>query len=71
MTALGGTHLHCWNLDEERTKKREIRAICSAMKDLDLDRGIIITEDTQAVEETDGKPIYFIPMWKWFLNQKE
>jgi len=61
----------CWNLDEERTKKREIRAICSAMEDLDLDRGIIITEDTQSVEETDGKQIYFIPMWKWFLNQKE
>ena len=60
----------CWNLDEERTKKREIRAICSAMKDLNLDRGIIITEDTQSVEETDGKQIYFIPMWKWFLNQK-
>ncbi len=61
----------CWNLDEERTKKREIRAICSAMKNLDLDRGIIITEDKEAVEETDGKKIYFIPMWKWFLNQKE
>ena len=61
----------CWNLDEERTKKREMRAICSAMEDLDLDRGIIITEDTEAVEETDGKQIYFIPMWKWFLNQKE
>ena len=61
----------CWNLDEERTKKREIRAICSAMEDLDLDRGIIITEDTEAVEETDGKQIYFIPMWKWFLNQNE
>lgn len=61
----------CWNLDYERTKKREIRAICSAMKDLDLERGIIITEDTQAVEETDEKQIYFIPMWKWFLNQKE
>ena len=60
----------CWNLDEERTKKREIRALCSAMKDLNLDRGIIITEDMQAVEEIDGKQIFFIPMWKWFLNQR-
>ncbi|NMG82874.1 MAG: AAA family ATPase [Methanosarcinales archaeon] len=61
----------CWNLDYERTKKREIGALCSAMKDLDLDRGIIITEDMEAVEETDGKQIYFIPVWKWFLNQRE
>ncbi|MCD4845979.1 MAG: DUF4143 domain-containing protein [Methanosarcinales archaeon] len=61
----------CWNLDEERTKKREIRALCSAMKDLNLDRGIIITEDTEAVEKIDGKQIFFIPMWKWFLNQRE
>lgn len=60
----------CWNLDEESTKKREIRALRSAMKDLNLDRGIIITEDTQAAEETDGKQIFFIPMWKWFLNQR-
>ncbi len=61
----------CWDPDYERTKKREIGALCSAMKDLNLDRGIIITEDTEAVEETDGKQIYFIPMWKWFLNQRE
>ena len=60
----------CWNLDDERTKKRETRALYSAMKDLDLDRGIIITEDMEAVEETDGKQIYFTPMWKWLLNQK-
>ncbi|MCK5216683.1 MAG: ATP-binding protein [Methanosarcinales archaeon] len=59
----------CWNLDEESTKKREIRALSNAMNDLNLDRGIIITGDTQAVEETDGKQIFFIPMSKWFLNQ--
>jgi len=61
----------CWNLDDEHTKKRETRALYSAMKDLDLDRGIVITEDMETVEETDGKQIYFIPMWKWFLNQNK
>lgn len=61
----------CWNLDDERTKKREVRALWSAMKEFDLEKGFIITEDTEAVEEIDGKQIYFIPMWKWFLNQKE
>ena len=40
----------CWNLDDDRTKKRETRALYSAMKALDLDRGIIITEDMEAVE---------------------
>ncbi|TFH39993.1 MAG: ATP-binding protein, partial [ANME-2 cluster archaeon] len=61
----------CWNLDDERTKKREVRALWSSMTEFDLDKGFIITEDTEAVEEIDGKQIYFIPMWKWFLNQKE
>ncbi|MCG7850119.1 MAG: DUF4143 domain-containing protein, partial [ANME-2 cluster archaeon] len=61
----------CWNLDEERTRKRETKALCSAMKEFDLERGIIITEDTEAIEEIDGKQILFIPLWKWFLNRKE
>jgi len=60
----------CWNLDDERTKKREVRALWSAMTEFDLDKGFIITEETEAVEEIDGKQIYFIPMWKWFLNHK-
>lgn len=58
----------CWNLDEESTRKRETKALYSAMDEFDLDRGIIITEDTETVEEKDGKTIFFIPMWKWFLN---
>ncbi len=60
----------CWNLDDERTKKREVRALWSAMTEFDLDKGFIITEDTEGLEEIDGKQIYFIPMWKWFLNHK-
>jgi len=60
----------CWNLDDERTKKREVRALWSAMTEFDLNKGFIITEDTEGLEEIDGKQIYFIPMWKWFLNQK-
>lgn len=58
----------CWNLDEESTRKRETKALYSAMDEFDLDRGIIITEDTETVEEKDDKTIFFIPMWKWFLN---
>ncbi|HUW68292.1 MAG TPA: ATP-binding protein [Candidatus Nanoarchaeia archaeon] len=61
----------CWNLDDERTKKREVRALWSAMTEFDLNKGFIITEDTEGLEEIDGKQIYFIPMWKWFLYDND
>lgn len=57
----------CWNLDSERTRKRETRALYSAMEAFNLDSGIVITEDMEDVEEMDGKQILFVPIWKWFL----
>lgn len=60
----------CWNLDDESTRKREIKALLSALKEFDLDKGIVITEDTEATEDTGGKIILFIPIWKWLLRGK-
>ncbi|MCK5109342.1 MAG: ATP-binding protein [Methanosarcinales archaeon] len=57
----------CWNLDSERTRKRETRALYSAMEAFNLDSGIVITEDMEDVEEVNGKQIFFVPIWKWFL----
>jgi predicted AAA+ superfamily ATPase len=58
----------CWNLEEERTRKREVKALYSAMEIFHLESGIVITEDTEDREEADGKTIFFVPLWKWFLN---
>ncbi len=58
----------CWNLDSEHTRKRETRALYSAMEAFNLDSGIVITEDMEDTEEVNGKQIFFVPIWKWFLN---
>ena len=59
----------CWNLDHERTRKRETRALYSAMETFNLDKGIVITEDAEEMEEVGGKQIFFVPIWKWFLGE--
>lgn len=61
----------CWNLEEERTRKREVKALYSAMEIFNLERGIVITEDMEDIEEADGKTIFFVPLWKWFLKFEE
>ncbi len=58
----------CWNLEDEGTRKREIKALQSALKEFNLDKGIVITEDTEVTEDTNGKKILFIPIWKWLLK---
>lgn len=58
----------CWNPEEERTRKRETKALYGAMKELKLNKGTVITEDTEATEDIDGKKIFFIPIWKWLLK---
>ena len=58
----------CWNLEEPRTKDREIKALIKAMEEFELKQGLIITEDYEAEEEIKGKRIKFFPLWKWLLE---
>ena len=48
----------CWNLEEERTRKREIKALHGALEEFNLNEGIVITEDTEAAEDIGGKKYY-------------
>jgi len=41
------------------------------MEAFNLDSGIVITEDMEEVEEANGKQIFFVPIWKWFLCRSE
>lgn len=58
----------CWNPEEERTRKREIKALHGALEEFDLNEGIVITEDTEATEDIGGKKVLFMPIWKWLLK---
>ena len=55
-------------MDEEKTRKREIRSLLKAAEEFNLDKGLIITENTQTEEIVENKKIICIPLWKWLLE---
>jgi len=69
-----GTKVHeliqvCWNFEDSKTKKRELKGLLAGCKEFKLKKGVIITEDYEKEEEIMGKKVKFIPLWKWLLGQ--
>jgi uncharacterized protein len=60
----------CKNLDDEKTKKREVRGLVEALKELNLETGLILTEDEEYEFEERGFKIVVKPIWKWILGTK-
>lgn len=65
----GKVHLiqSCWDMADRKTFSRELRGLQSAMKELSLDAGTIVTWDDEA--ELEGN-ISVIPAWKWLLEAR-
>lgn len=62
----------CYNLENNDTKSREIRALLKAGKELKCKNLVIITSDKKGEEDVvwfgiKGK-IKFVPLWKWLLS---
>ena len=62
----------CYDIDNVKTKEREVRALLKASKELKCKNLLIITEDYEKEEQVKwfgikGK-IKFIPFWKWLLS---
>ena len=57
-----------FDVSNEDTKKREIKALISTLKELDLGKGVILTYDYFGEEEIYGKKIDYIPIWYWLLS---
>jgi len=55
----------CWDMADRSTFSRELRGLRSAMKELSIDSGTIVTWDDEA--ELDGN-ISVLPLWKWLLT---
>ena len=55
----------CLDLKDESTRQREILALFEASRELETDRTIIVTLDTEEVIEQEGLTIQVIPFWKW------
>ncbi len=62
-----------YSLQEESTRKREIRALLKASKDLHCDNLLVITSEQEGEETVDWfdlkGTIKFIPLWKWLLQK--
>jgi len=60
----------CWNMRDEKTKNRELRSLQKAMKELKVDKAIIITEDAEGEEKLNGFTVKTVPLWKWLLAEE-
>jgi len=56
-----------YNLNAAETRKRELNGLIEAMKELEINDGVIITYDSQETIKIDNFVITVIPAWKWLL----
>ncbi|MDD2715998.1 MAG: ATP-binding protein [Candidatus Wallbacteria bacterium] len=56
------------NLDDEKTRQRELKALIKAMDELKLKTALILTEDTDEEIKLKGKAITVKPIYKWLLE---
>lgn len=57
-----------YDLNDSKTKEREIRGLISGLNEFKLKTGIMITKDLEKEEKIDDKVIKYIPLWKWLLE---
>ena len=57
----------CHNIEDYDTRKRELRALLKASRELKCKELLIITYDYEAEERIKSKKIKFIPLWRWLL----
>jgi len=56
------------NLENEDTKKRELKGILNACKEFNLNSGVIITYDSKDIIRINDIKIEIIPFYEWALN---
>lgn len=59
------------NLDNEKTRQRELNALKKAMDELKLKTALILTEDTEEEVALEGKVLTVKPIYKWLLRDKQ
>ncbi len=58
----------CYNIEDTDVKKRELKALIKASKELKCTNLLVITSGYEGEEKVNSKKIRFIPLWKWLLN---
>lgn len=61
----------CLSLQILKTKERELKALIKAMAELNLEEGLILTDDEDDTIIIDNKKIQIKPIYKWLLENKK
>jgi predicted AAA+ superfamily ATPase len=56
------------NMNQPETRRRELRALESAMRSLEIDAGLVLTEDGEDPVEKEGRRIEIRPVAAWLLE---
>ena len=58
----------CYQMSEAKTREREIKGLCEAMKACKLENGLIVTwQETETIQVPEGR-IRVRPAWEWMLD---
>ena len=57
-----------WDIEDQRTRDRELKALKQAMKELNIKQASLITMQDEEVVEFDNKKINIVPVWYWMLE---
>lgn len=58
----------CWNIEDYKTKKREIDGLVAGLQTFNLKEGLVITDDYENEEYYKEFKIRYIPLYKWLLK---
>lgn len=58
----------CWDMTDEKTRKREIKSLKLAMLETGLNEGTIVTYAQEDLIKEDNLSIDVVPGWKYFLT---
>jgi len=61
----------CYDIDDIKTKKRELKGLVKASEELDCNNLVILTWEYEGEEKFRKKCLKFIPLWKWLLEFKD
>lgn len=60
----------CYDVEDETTLTRELRALWEAMEEKGLDRSYLVAATAQERDfEQEGRTVHMVPAWKWFLQR--
>jgi len=58
----------CHDISDPDVKKRELRSLVEAGKELRCENLLVITYDQESEEKFNGEKVKFLPIWKWLLQ---